>query len=440
MHSIESIHPLFEGHGVSLELKQFYCDVLEEAKPFMEKIEETRMKHQLKVIRAFQQHHLSSSDFYSPTGYGYDDLGREKADAIYASIFHTEDALVRTSIASGTHALTLALQGILLPGDHMLCISGTPYDTMQKIIGIKGSYPHSLREYGIVYEEIDLVKGNFDEAGILNALKDDTKLVYIQRSAGYSSRGSISIEKIASITKRVHEKAPQCIVMVDNCYGEFTEALEPTDVGVDLIAGSLIKNPGGGIAKSGGYIAGHKALIERISYRMTAPGLGRDVGLSNGSVRDILQGIYFAPHVTAEALKNAILFATAFQKLGYFVSPTQDALRSDIVQCIQLENADTVIAFCEAIQRAGSIDAHVTPVPGDMPGYEDQIIMASAGFVEGSSIEISADGPLRPPYWVFYQGGITHDQGMLALAEVLARFESQGRIAYDAERQAFTKV
>lgn len=422
----DKINTLLFPEGASFQLLQFMEEVEQESKSHFQSIEEIRFYNQLKVIRAFQEHHLSSSDFYSPTGYGYNDFGREKADRIFATIFHTEDALVRTTITSGTHALTLALQGVLLPGDEMLCISGTPYDTMQKIIGIKDAYPHSLKEYGIAYQEVDLIEKNFDTPKILSSISDKTKLVYIQRSAGYSERGSISIEKIEEVTKRIKEEYPNLLVMVDNCYGEFTEMREPTEVGVDLIAGSLIKNPGGGIARAGGYIAGSHAIIERISYRMTAPGLGRNVGLTNGSIREILQGIYFAPHVTAEAIKNALLFSIAYQKLGYFVSPKPEDVRSDIVQCIEFKDPEKVKVFCKAIQRAGSIDAHVTPVPGDMPGYEDQIIMASAGFVEGSSIEISADGPLREPYWVFYQGGLTHDQGKLALIETLVSFQKEG--------------
>ena len=384
-----------------------------------------REYNQLKVIRAFQENRLASYDFHSSSGYGYGEGGREKVDRIFAKVFGAQDALVRPGIASGTHALTLALQGILLPGDEMLCITGLPYDTMQKIIGLKGSGPHSLREYQIFYVQTDLVNGAPDLSCVLEKSTPNTKLIYWQRSIGYIDRGTLSIECLqhAIKTLRAQTNIP---IMVDNCYGEFTECLEPPEVGANLIAGSLIKNPGGGIARSGGYIAGDADLIERISYRVTTPGIGRDIGISFGTTREVLQGLYFAPHVTYEAMHTAILFASVYQGLGFSTTPMPHQERSDIVQMIRFGEPEAVCHFCEAVQQAGSVDSHITPVPWDMPGYSDEVIMASGGFVEGSSIEVSADGPLKPPYNVFYQGGLTADQGRLAVLLTVQRLLDQG--------------
>ena len=386
-----------------------------------------REANQLKVIHSFQENRLASHDFHSSSGYGYGEGGREKADRIFADVFQTEDALVRPSIASGTHALTLALQGLLLPGDEMLCISGLPYDTMQKIIGLRGSLPHSLKEYGITYRQTELKDGAPDVDAIKNAITKNTRLIYLQRSGGYAGRPAIPI----GVQKQVYEAIRSFTdlpIMVDNCYGEFTEEEEPTEVGANLIAGSLIKNPGGGIARAGGYIAGDADLIERISYRLTTPGIGRDIGISFDTIREVLQGLYFAPHVTMEALHTAQLFAGVYQTLGYAVTPGPNDERSDIVQVIRMEDPEAVCRFCEAVQAAGSVDAYVTPVPWDMPGYSEQVIMASSGFVEGSSIEVSADGPLKPPYHVFYQGGLSYDQGRLAVMKTVQALLEHGII------------
>lgn len=300
----------------------------------------------------------------------------------------------------------------------MLCISGLPYDTMQKIIGLRGTLPHSLKEYGISYRQTELKDGAPDVDAIKNAITKNTRLIYLQRSGGYAGRPAIPI----GVQKQVYEAIRSFTdlpIMVDNCYGEFTEEEEPTEVGANLIAGSLIKNPGGGIARAGGYIAGDADLIERISYRLTTPGIGRDIGISFDTIREVLQGLYFAPHVTMEALHTAQLFAGVYQTLGYAVTPGPNDERSDIVQVIRMEDPEAVCRFCEAVQAAGSVDAYVTPVPWDMPGYSEQVIMASSGFVEGSSIEVSADGPLKPPYHVFYQGGLSYDQGRLAVMKTV---------------------
>lgn len=392
--------------------------------------QQIREYNQLKVIRAFRNNRLASHDFNSSSGYGYGEGGRDKADRIYADVFGAQDALVRPGIASGTHALTLALQGLLLPGDEMLCITGLPYDTMQKIIGLRGSLPHSLAEYGISYTQTELKDGIPDMEATVQAIRPETKLIYLQRSTGYSDRSAISVQTMKDTIQglRQHTDLP---IMVDNCYGEFTEMLEPTEVGANLIAGSLIKNPGGGIARSGGYIAGDEALVERISYRMTTPGIGRDIGISFGTIREVLQGLYFAPHVVYEAMHTALLYAHAYQSLGYKVVPSPEETRSDIVQMIRLGDPDAVCRFCEAVQAAGAVEAHVTPVPWEMPGYSDPVIMASSGFVEGSSIEVSADGPLKEPYHVFYQGGLTADQGRLSVLLSLQALLKAGFITAD---------
>lgn len=380
-----------------------------------ERMDAIRFRLQLKVLHAFRENRLSATDFYWTTGYGYGDFGREKAERIYAAVFGTEDALVRAAIASGTHALALCVQGILLPGQTFLSVTGTPYDTMQKVIGLKGNEPQSLREHGIEYREVPLVRNEIDIERGLAAVDETTGLILIQRSTGYSDRSAIPSEEIGAFVEACKSRFPDVPIMVDNCYGEFTELKEPTLWDVDIMAGSLIKNPGGGIAPAGGYIVGKRKWVERIANRMTAPGLGRDVGLSWGMTRQILQGLYFAPHVTSEALKTALLMGRVYEDLGFTVIPGAREHRADIIQSIQLGSPEALEAFCVAIQSASSIDAHVTPVPGDMPGYEDPVIMASGGFVDGSSIEISADGPMRPPYTAFYQGGLTYDQGKLAV-------------------------
>ncbi|MBQ1604338.1 MAG: methionine gamma-lyase family protein, partial [Lachnospiraceae bacterium] len=346
---------------------------------------------------------------------GYDDVGRDTLEHIYADVFHTEDALVRPQITCGTHALALALMSNLRPGDELLSPVGKPYDTLEEVIGIRPS-KGSLAEYGITYAQVDLLEnGDFDFDGIRNAINDKTKLVTIQRSKGYASRPTLSVERIGQLISFIKEIKPDVICMVDNCYGEFVEKIEPSDVGADMIVGSLIKNPGGGLAPIGGYIAGKKECIENAAYRLTSPGLGKEVGASLGVMQSFYQGLFFAPTVVASALKTAIFAANVFENLGYKVIPNSTESRHDIIQAIEFNKPEGLIKFCEGIQAAAPVDSYVTPEPWDMPGYDDQVIMAAGAFVQGSSIELSADGPLREPYTAFFQGGLTWYHGKLGI-------------------------
>lgn len=384
--------------------------------------------NQLKVLNSFRSNRLSHADFHWSTGYGYGDGGRDKTESIYANIFKTDDALVRPTIASGTHALALALQACLLPGDELVSLSDTPYDTLLEVIGVKGDKKGSLLELGIKYKELELSNGKIDYGKIKNLLSKDTKMVLIQRSKGYSIRKEHSISEIEKAIKIVKSVNKDIIVLVDNCYGEFVEMTEPSEVGADLIVGSLIKNPGGGLAVSGGYICGPSNLIERCSIRLTAPGLGKEVGLTFATTRTNLQGLFLAPMVVNNAVKGACLFGRVFHKLGFKTIPSENDTVSDIVQLIVLNDPEAVISFCQSIQEYGAVDSYVTPYPSQMPGYENEVIMAAGGFIEGSSIEISADGPLRDPHGVFYQGGLSYDQCKFALINVLNRFEEENII------------
>ncbi len=375
-----------------------------------------REYNQYKVISALQENRLSSTDFFWPTGYGYGDIGRDKVESIFSSIFNTEDSLVRPSIASGTHAINLVLSGLLKQGDELIEISGTPYDTLKKVIGVnEGDNEGSLIDRGVLYSEIPLnSEGDIDVPAVLSAINERTKVLAIQRSTGYSSRIAITIEKMKPVIEEIKKRHPELIIFVDNCYGEFTEMLEPSDIGADIVAGSLIKNPGGGLAISGGYITGKKRLIDLISRRLTAPGLEKEVGLTFGTTRNTLQGLFIAPLVVNQALKGASLFAGIYNALGYKVVPELNDTRSDIILGIEFNNPHMVVAFCKAIQEASAVDSYVSPEPWEMPGYENKVVMAAGGFVDGSSIEMSADGPLRDPYYVYYQGGLTYDQVKLA--------------------------
>lgn len=371
--------------------------------------------NQYKVIKAMQDNRLSSTDFYWTTGYGYGDIGRDKVESIYASVFNTEDALVRPTIASGTHAITLTLSGILRPGDELIAITGVPYDTLQKVIGVKGAASGTLLEYGIKYKEIPLLNNKIDLNRVKNSISSETKMVMIQRSTGYSDRRALTIDEIEEAIKSIREYNSEVIIMVDNCYGEFLELREPTDVGADIIAGSLIKNPGGGLALSGGYVVGKKKLVEQVANRLTAPGLGKECGLTFGTSRTTMQGLFLAPHIVAEAVKGALLFAKTYKDLGFKVVPDLNDERSDIIQGIELLSPERVSEFCKGIQAASTVDSYVIPEAWDMPGYEDRVIMAAGGFIEGSSIELSADGPMREPYYVYYQGGLTYEHCKLGV-------------------------
>ncbi len=370
-------------------------------------IDETAQQNQLKVIHAMQKNKVSAACFQISSGYGYDDYGRDTLEKVYADCFHTEDALVRPQITCGTHALALALLSNLRPGDELLSASGKPYDTLEEVIGIRPSRG-SLAEYGITYRQVDLLPdGNFDYEGMKNAIHDNTKMVTVQRSKGYQTRPTLSCEKIGELVTFVKSIRPDIICMVDNCYGEFVQLLEPSDFGADMVVGSLIKNPGGGLAPIGGYIAGTKQCVENAAYRLTSPGLGKEVGASLGVIQSFYQGLFQAPVVTAGALKGAVFAANLYEKLGFTVVPNGSQPRYDIIQAVTLSSKERLQAFCEGIQAAAPVDSFVTPEPWDMPGYDSQVIMAAGAFVQGSSIELSADGPLREPYNVYFQGGLS---------------------------------
>ncbi|MEY8415187.1 methionine gamma-lyase family protein [Tissierella praeacuta] len=388
-------------------------------------VNEIKEYNQYKVINAMQKCRLSSTDFNWTTGYGYGDIGRDKVEQIYAHVFNTEDALVRPAIASGTHAITLTLSGLLRPGDELMAISGAPYDTLQKVIGVKGGVPGTLMDYGIIYKEIPL-KGNLiNIEEVIKNISKDTKILMIQRSTGYSDRRALTIEEIENAIKAIRIYNKDVIIMVDNCYGEFLEFKEPTDVGADIMAGSLIKNPGGGIALSGGYVVGKSNLVEQIANRLTAPGLGKECGLTFGTTRSTLQGLFLAPHIVSEAVKGALLVAIVYKELGFNVIPDVDDLRSDIIQGVQLNSPERIIEFCRGIQAASAVDSYVVPEAWDMPGYEDKVIMAAGGFIEGSSIELSADGPIREPYFAYYQGGLTYEHCKLGVMKSLNNLYSR---------------
>ncbi len=380
-----------------------------------ESIENIKEINQYKVIKAMQNANLSSTDFHWTTGYGYGDVGREKVEKIYAEVFNTEDALVRPTIASGTHALSLTLSGILRPGDGLLSITGTPYDTLQTVIGITGDEKGNLLEFGIDYKEVDLLDNKINIKKSIESINENTKIVMIQRSTGYSDRRALTIKEIEDAIIKIKEYNKDLIIMVDNCYGEFLDLKEPTDVGADIMAGSLIKNPGGGIALSGGYIVGKKELVELIANRSTAPGLGKDSGLTFGTTRTTLQGLFLAPHIVSEAVKGALLVAVVYKNLGFRIVPDLEDERSDIIQAVELLNGDRVVAFCKGIQSASAVDSYISPEPWEMPGYDNKVIMAAGGFIEGSSIELSADGPMKEPYFAYYQGGLTYEHCKLGV-------------------------
>ena len=409
---MESAKTFFE---FSNRITEASSAALEKAKAKFGEIEEITEYNQQKVLKAFIDSRVSEADFAGSTGYGYGDTGREKLDRIYADIFGAEDAIVRHSFTCGTHTLAIALFGVLRPGDTMLCVTGTPYDTIHSVIGLSGEGMGSLKDFGVKYEQTDLCKdGKLDIDAIEKALESKPKMVYIQRSRGYSLRPSLSVEEIGEIASLVHSKC-DAIVMVDNCYGELVEKIEPTQVGADLIAGSLIKNAGGSIARTGGYIAGRHDLVELCAYRATTPGLGKEVGCTLGENRNMFMGIFHAPHVVGEALKAAVFAASLFENLGFSVTPSSDESRHDIIQALCLENSDRLIEFCKGIQSGAPVDSFVTPEPWDMPGYDSKVIMAAGAFILGSSIELSADAPLREPFAVWMQGGINFHSAKTAI-------------------------
>ena len=398
---------MYQSMGISKEVYDFGNEILAGLKERFDAIDEVAEYNQMKVLNAMQECKVSDIHFAATTGYGYNDLGRDTLEEVYAKVFHTEDALVSPQIVSGTHALALALSSQLRPGDELLSPVGKPYDTLEEVIGIRESVG-SLAEYGITYRQVDLLEdGSFDWENIRKAINEKTKMVTIQRSKGYQTRPTLSVERIAELIKFVKDIKPDLICMVDNCYGEFVETIEPTDVGADMCVGSLIKNPGGGLAPTGGYIAGKKECIERAAARLTSPGLGKEVGASLGVISSFYQGFFLAPTVTAGALKGAIFAANVYEKLGFGVVPNGTESRHDIIQAITFGTPEGVIEFCRGIQAAAPVDSFVVPEPWAMPGYDSDVIMAAGAFVQGSSIELSADAPIKPPYAVYFQGGLT---------------------------------
>lgn len=401
------IENMYQSMGISNEVYHFGKEILKGLKERFEAIDEVAEYNQMKVLNAMQECKVSDIHFAATTGYGYNDLGRDTLEEVYAKVFHTEDALVRPQLVSGTHALAVALSSQLRPGDELLSPVGKPYDTLEEVIGIRESIG-SLAEYGVKYRQVDLLEdGSFDWENIRKAINEKTKMVTIQRSKGYQTRPTLSVARIAELIKFVKEIKPDVICMVDNCYGEFVETIEPTDVGADMCVGSLIKNPGGGLAPIGGYIVGTRECIERAAARLTSPGLGKEVGASLGVISSFYQGFFLAPTVTAGALKGAIFAANVYEKLGFEVVPNGTESRHDIIQAVTFGTAEGVIEFCKGIQAAAPVDSYVVPEPWAMPGYDSDVIMAAGAFVQGSSIELSADAPIKPPYAVYFQGGLT---------------------------------
>ena len=422
------LNTMYKNLGISEKVYALGETVIKELEERFKKIDEVAEYNQMKVIAAMQKNNLSESHFGATTGYGYNDLGRDALEAIYADIFHTEDALVRPQIMCGTHALNIALSANLRPGDEILSPVGKPYDTMDEIIGIRES-KGSLAEFGITYRQVDLNEdGSFDFDGIRGAINEKTKLVTIQRSKGYAKRPTLSVTKIGELIAFVKSVKPSVICMVDNCYGEFVETIEPSDVGADLVVGSLIKNPGGGLAPVGGYIAGKKEYVELAAYRLSSPGLGKEVGATLGLNQSFIQGLFLAPTVTAGALKGAIFAANIYERLGFNVIPNSTESRHDIIQSVELGSPEGIIAFCKGIQAAAPVDSYVTPEPWDMPGYDAPVIMAAGAFVQGSSIELSADGPIKPPYMVFFQGGLTWYHAKLGILKSLQTMVDEGLV------------
>ncbi|MBU4541133.1 MAG: methionine gamma-lyase family protein [Firmicutes bacterium] len=409
---------------ISAEVIDFVKKVEDAVHSQLKKRDDLSELHQYRVIKAMQKAGLGDRHFTVSTGYGYDDVGREVVETIYADVFGAEDALVRPHISSGTHAISLALYGVLRPGDHLLAITGSPYDTIRSVIGLEEACvgQGTIKEFGVTYDQIELLAdGSFDETAILSAITANTKMIYLQRSTGYSWRAAISVKTMAEMIKKIRSVKPDVVIFVDNCYGEFMDRVEPVSIGADLMAGSLIKNPGGGLAPTGGYVAGRADLVHLAACRLAAPGVARETGATLGINRTLLQGLFLAPTVVAQAIKSAVLLAACYKRLGFAVCPEVIDYRSDIIQSVCLKTAEGVKTFCRAIQEAAPVDSQATPEPWDMPGYSDPIIMAAGAFIQGSSIELSADAPMREPYYVYFQGGLTHFHGKLGVLLSLQR-------------------
>ena len=421
-----TLQEMYASLGIDTQVLAFGEHILENLKDRFAAIDETAEYNQLKVIRAMQKARVSEACLLGTTGYGYNDIGRDTLEEVYANLFHAEDALVRPQITCGTHALALALMSNLRPGDELLSPVGKPYDTLEEVIGIRES-KGSLKEYGISYSQVDLLPdGSFDYDGIRAAIHEKTKLVTIQRSKGYEPRKTLSVERIGELISFIKSCKPDVLCMVDNCYGEFVERIEPVEGGADMVVGSLIKNPGGGLAPIGGYIVGKKECVENAAYRLTSPGLGKEVGASLGILPAFYQGLFLAPTVTASALKGAVFAANIFETLGFSVVPDAKEDRFDIIQAITFGKPEAVISFCKGIQAAASVDSHLSPEPWDMPGYDAPVIMAAGAFVSGSSIELSADGPIKPPYAVYMQGGLTFPHAKFGMLKALQNMKNDG--------------
>ena len=425
---MKELTEIYESMGISPAVYQYGEAAIARLKERFEKIDQVAEYNQAKVLAAFRKNRVSATCFAASSGYGYNDEGRDKLEQVYADVFHTEAALVRPHITCGTHALTVALSANLLPGDELLSPVGLRYDTLQEVIGIRPS-PCSLAEYGVSYNQVDLLPdGTFDYENIRKAIHEKTKMITIQRSKGYATRPTFSVTQIGELIAFCKSIKPDVIIMVDNCYGEFVETIEPSDVGADMIVGSLIKNPGGGLASSGGYIAGTRQCIDRCAYRLSAPGLGQEVGANFGLMTQMYQGFFLSPNVTASAEKGAIFAANLYEPLGFRCVPNATESRHDIIQAVELGSEEGMIAFCKGIQAAAPVDSFATPIPGDMPGYENQVIMAAGAFIQGSTMELSADGPIREPYAVYFQGGLTWHHAKLGILNSLQKMVDAGLV------------
>jgi len=425
---MDQLTQMYQSLGISPAVYAYGEKTLERIRERFAAIDQVAEYNQAKVLSAMQKNRVSAACFAATTGYGYDDMGRDNLEKVYADVFHTEAALVRPQITCGTHALTVALSANLMPGDELLSPVGAPYDTLQEVIGIRPS-PCSLAEYGVTYRQVDLTaNGGFDYEGIRNAINEKTKLVTIQRSKGYATRPTFSVAQIGELIAFCKSVKPDVICMVDNCYGEFVELLEPSDVGADMVVGSLIKNPGGGLAPIGGYICGTQKCVDRCAYRLSAPGLGQEVGANLGLMPALYQGFFLSPTVVASAEKGAIFAANLYEPLGYRCIPNATESRHDIIQAVELGSEKAMIAFCKGIQAAAPVDSYADPIPGDMPGYDAQVIMAAGAFVQGSTMELSADGPIREPYAVYFQGGLTWAHAKLGILMSLQKMVDAGLV------------
>ena len=417
-----------EKYNIDSKIIEFVNNIEEKLQDRFKEFSDIAQYNQVKILKAMQEEGLKATDFNWTTGYGYGDIGRDKVESIYTRIFNVEDSLVRSNIVSGTHAITLAIKSVLKPGDHFLSVTSTPYDTLQKVIGLRGDSPDSLINSGYQYSEVPLVDNMIDVDSIKDYIQDNTSLVIMQRSTGYSNRRAFTVSELKEAVDEVKKINKNIKIFVDNCYGEFTELIEPSEIGIDIMAGSLIKNPGGGICYTGGYVAGKEELVERAANFLTAPGIGKDCGLTFGMTRQILQGLFMSPKIVEDAIRGATLFSRSFEELGFKTIPSSTDPRSDIVTAIELQKPEILEIFCKYIQFSSPVDSEFTPIPWDMPGYDDQVIMAAGDFIEGSSIELSADGPMREPYYVYFQGGLSYYHIKFSLINLLNALYKEGLI------------